>query len=215
MEVKANKKSIKSGIYLVIDPSMEEKDLLNKLQIVLTKEIAAVQIWDNFKDGQNIEQLIQKIHSLCAQFQTPVLINNHWEYLKATELDGVHFDAIPANLEEIRKQINRDFIFGLTCGNDLADVRWAANHNIDYISFCSMFPSSSAGNCEIIAYETVKEASLIFDKPLFLAGGIYPKNLKQLDELKYDGIAVISGIMNAEHPDQAIEEYNHNLKSTK
>lgn len=215
MEVKANKKSIKSGIYLVIDPSMEEDVLLNKLQIILTKEIAAVQIWDNFKNGQNIVALIQRIYFLCAQYQTPILINNHWEYLKETELDGVHFDAIPTNLQEIRKQINRDFIFGLTCGNDLINVRWAAKHNIDYISFCSMFPSSSVGNCEIIAYETVKEASLIFDKPLFLAGGIYPENIKQLDELKYDGIAVISGIMNSEHPDQVIDEYHQNLKLKK
>jgi len=97
----------------------------------------------------------------------------------------------------------------------LINVRWAAKHDIDYISFCSMFPSSNVGNCEIIAYETVKEASLIFDKPLFLAGGIYPENIKQLDELKFDGIAVISGIMNSEHPDQAIDEYHKNLKSTK
>tara|TARA_R100000935_G_scaffold1440_1_gene4651 strand:- start:977 stop:1624 length:648 start_codon:yes stop_codon:yes gene_type:complete len=215
MEVKANKKSIKSGIYLVIDPSMDERDLLNKLQIVLTKEIAAVQIWDNFKNGQNIVELIQKIHFLCAQYQTPILINNHWEYVKETELDGIHFDTIPTNLEEIRKQINKDVIFGLTCGNDLADTRWAAKHDIDYISFCSMFPSSSISNCEIIAYETVKTASSIYDKPLFLAGGIYPKNIKQLDDLKYDGIAVISGIMNSEHPDQAIDEYHQNLKSTK
>jgi|NGEPerStandDraft_5_1074534.scaffolds.fasta_scaffold05042_3 thiamine-phosphate pyrophosphorylase len=215
MEVKANKNTIKSGIYLVIDPSMDEEVLLDKLQLILTKEIAAVQIWDNFSEGQNIEQLIQKIHSLCAQYQTPVFINNRWEYLKESELDGVHFDTIPTNLEEIKKQINRDFIFGLTCGNDLDSVIWAAKHNVDYISFCSMFPSSSAGNCEIITYETVKDATSIFNKPLFLAGGIYPKNLKQLDELKYDGIAVISGIMNSEHPDLVIDEYRKNLKLTK
>ncbi|MFT6359945.1 MAG: thiamine-phosphate pyrophosphorylase [Cyclobacteriaceae bacterium] len=215
MEVKANKNQIKSGIYLVIDPSMDEEILLNKLQIILAKEIAAVQIWDNFSGEQNIEQLIQKIHSLCAQHQTLVFINNRWEYLKGYELDGVHFDLIPVNLEDIRKQINKDIIFGLTCGNDLDKVRWAAKHNIDYISFCSMFPSSSISNCEIINYETVKEASSIFNKPIFLAGGIYPKNLNQLDNLKYDGIAVISGIMNSEHPDKVIDEYHQNLKLTK
>lgn len=213
--MKANKKSIKSGIYLVIDPSIDEQLLLNKLQIILTKGITAVQIWDNFKDEQNIEHLIHRIQSLCTKFQTPALINNHWKYLKATELDGVHFDVIPTNLEEIKKQLNRDLIFGLTCGNDLADVRWAANNNIDYISFCSMFPSSSVNNCEIISFEKVKEASSIFEKPLFLAGGIDPNNLKLLDELKYDGIAVISGIMNSEHPDKVIDEYRKNLNSIK
>ena len=210
-----NKKSIESGIYLVIDPSMEEQILLEKLQVVLTKKMAAVQIWDNFQAEQNIVELIQKIHSLCAQHQIPLLINNRWEYLQTTGLDGVHFDEIPANLDKIKKEINTDFIIGLTCGNDLSHVKWAAKHNIDYISFCSMFPSSSVSNCEIIDYDTVKKATLIFDKPLFLAGGIYPKNMKQLDGLKFDGIAVISGIMNAEHPDKAIDEYYENLNATK
>jgi thiamine-phosphate pyrophosphorylase len=215
MEMKANKRSIQSGIYLVIDPSMDERVLLDKLQISLTKKIAAVQIWDNFTDVQNKEPLIQEIHSLCAKHQTPVLINNQWEVLKTTDLDGVHFDTIPSNLDEIRKETHKNIFVGLTCGNNLDDVRWAAINNIDYISFCSMFPSSSLSNCEIITHETVKKAALIFDKPLFLAGGIDPKNLNQLEELKYDGIAVISGIMNAEHPDQAIDDYRKNLKSIK
>ena len=74
-------------------------------------------------------------------------------------------------------------------------VKWAAEHHVDYISFCSMFPSSSAATCEIVSYESVKKAAKIFDKPLFLAGGIYPGNIKQLKDLEYDGIAVISGII--------------------
>jgi len=215
MEVKANKKSISSGIYLVIDPSMEEQVLLKKLQIVLTKEIAAVQVWDNFKADQDITGLIGKIQFLCAQHRTPVLINNRWEYLTATGLDGVHFDAVPDDLDQIRKKIRKASILGLTCGNDLADVGWAVEQGIDYISFCSMFPSSSVGDCEIIAYGTVKKARSIFDGPLFLAGGICPENLKRLDGLKYDGIAVISGIMDSENPGRAMDEYHENLKSIK
>ncbi len=213
--MKENIKLIKSGIYLVIDPSMDEQVLLNKLQIILTKEISAVQIWDNFRDEQDIEALIDKIHSLCTQHQTPLLINNQWTYLKNTKLAGVHFDAIPTNIDTIRNLINRSLIFGLTCGNNLADVRWAAKNQLDYISFCSMFPSSSVSNCEIVDHETVKKASFIFDKPLFLAGGIYPENLKQLDALKYTGIAVISGVMDSNQPDLAINEYYENLKFIK
>lgn len=213
--MKTAKKLIHSGIYLVIDPSMEKQTLLNKLRIILTKEIAAVQIWDNFKEVQNKESLIHDIYSLCAKHQTPVLINNQWDVLKTIDLDGVHFDEIPSNIDNIREELTKEILIGLTCGNNLEDVRWATSHAIDYISFCSMFPSSTVDNCEIVTHETVKEASLLFDKPLFLAGGIHPKNLNQLEELTYDGIAVISGIMNAEHPEQAIDTYRENLKQIK
>ena len=91
MEMKENNKRIKSGVYLVIDPFMEESIILEKLQIILTKQIAAVQVWDNFAPGQNAVELIEKIQSLCAKNNTPVLVNNRWEYLEATKLDGVHF----------------------------------------------------------------------------------------------------------------------------
>src|SRR5690625_3249322 len=212
MEVKINKKLIDSGIYVVINPAIDEQVLLEKLQIILTKDIAAVQIWDNLKSGQNVEERLEKIHALCKKHQTRVLINNRWDYLKTIDLDGIHFDQIPANLYQIKKEVDSGLIFGLTCENDLADVRWAAGNDFDYISFCAMFPSESAGDCEIVDHQTVEEASRIFDNPLFLSGGISPENLPELDNLKFDGVAVISGIMNAKNPDQAIDQYLKNLK---
>ena len=211
MEIIMNKKSIKAGIYLVVDPSMEELTLLRKLQISLEKGIAAVQIWDNFKNVTNVEGLVQKICTLCANHNTPVFINNRWEFLKTMDLDGIHFDEIPTQLEEIKKEINNEVLIGLTCGNNLDHVKWAADNQLDYISFCSMFPSPSAIDCEIVSQETVKKAAQIFDKPLFLAGGIAPENINQLDGLNYHGVAVISGIMNAAHPDEAINEYRKKL----
>lgn len=211
----SKRKSIQSGIYLVVDPSMEEQVLLDKLAIGLTKEIAAVQIWDNFDNVKNTTALIQKICSLCAEYTTLVLINNQWKYLETLKLDGVHFDEIPSDFDEVRKTFNKEIIIGLTCGNNLDDVRWAAKNAIDYISFCSVFPSSSVSNCEIITHETVKKAAQIFNKPLFLAGGINPKNLQQLEELKYEGIAVISGVMNVKNPAMAIDEYRKIIKPKK
>ncbi len=213
--MKTNNKTIRQGIYLVIDPSMEEQALLNKLQKALTKRIAAVQIWDNFKRGQDIKDLLRKIHSLCAAQQTPVFINNHWSYLKETGLEGIHLDFVPESLRDIRSQIKRKILVGLTCGNDIRAVRWAADNNIAYISFCAMFPSASASNCEIVSHDIIRKARQIFKGPLFLAGGIYPGNIRELKDLQYNGIAVISGIMESENPAQAIDEYRQKLNFEK
>lgn len=209
------RKSIHSGIYLVVDPSMEEQMLLNKLTLSLKENIAAVQVLDNFNKVQNIQILMQKICSLCANYDTPILINNQWEWLKTMAFDGVHFDTPPNDFNKVRKTLNKEMIIGLTCGNNLDDVIWAANNDVDYISFCSMFPTSSASNCEIITHETVKKASEIFNKPLFLAGGINPENVQKLEKLKYNGIAIISGVMSSVNPAIAINEYRKNIKSIK
>ena len=206
------KRKVESGVYLVIDPSLEEDILLQKLQLVLQEKIAAAQLWDNFLPHKDHLPLIQKITALCHEKNVPVLINNQWEWLQTTALDGVHFDAPPEDLEQIKTSLNRDFITGLTCNNDLALVRWANDQRLDYISFCSIFPSSTSTSCELVDFETIKEAKRITAMPIFLAGGIKPDNMPELQELPFDGVAVVSGIMSAEKPGVAITKYLKQLK---
>lgn len=203
--------SVKSGIYLVIDPSMEEGLLLSKLSSALKEKLAAVQIWDNFKAEQNIPDLVQKVCKICLAKKVPVFINNRYELLSNTAIDGVHFDEIPENYSEIKAIVNKPFLSGLTCNNDLAWVQWASENQIDYISFCSIFPSSTSNSCDLVEFETIEQASEIFSKAIFLAGGIKPENIEKLSSLKYNGVAVVSGIMSSDTPDLAIKQYQEKL----
>lgn len=208
-----NKRQISPGIYLVIDPSIDELLLLKKLNLCLKEKLAAVQIWDNFKAEQNISGLIRKICDLCHTKNVPVLINNRWELLNDFLLDGVHFDAIPENYSAIQERINKPFMSGLTCNNDLTLVEWASENKLDYISFCSIFPSSTANNCELVSFKTIHQAAKRYSLPIFLAGGIKPENLDELKELDYAGIAVISGIMSSDQPDESIKKYQEKLNN--
>jgi len=206
-------RKMSSGIYLIIDPSMNELILLNKLNLCLKEKLAAVQIWDNFKDKQNISELIHKICVLCHAKNIPVLINNRWELLNKSSLDGVHFDKIPENYTAIKERVSKPFISGLTCNNDLTFVKWASENKLDYISFCSIFPSNTANSCELIDFNIIRQTSKRYSLPIFLAGGIKPENMTQLDELNYTGIAVVSGIMSTDKPDESIKKYQEKLKS--
>lgn len=208
----ASKQFIGKGIYLVVDPSMPKHILMEKLQLILTEKIAAVQIWDNFSKGQDILSLINELCELCHLSDTPLIINNRWEYLKDTALNGVHFDHVPDDYELIKSHINRPFLSGLTCSNELSLIKWAEENKLDYISFCSMFPSATATSCELINYETVRQAKTIFSNPIFLAGGIKPENIGELTGLGCDGIAVVSGIMSSEHPVESIRQYHQKQK---
>lgn len=206
------KRKMSSGIYLIIDPSMDELILLNKLRLCLKEKLAAVQIWDNFNSARNILESINKICELCHAKNIPVLINNRWELINSYLLDGVHFDNIPQNYDEIKKVVNRPFISGLTCSNDLTIVEWASVNKLDYISFCSMFPSKTANSCEIVNFNTIHEAAKHYKLPTYLAGGIKPENMHQLEQLNYTGIAVVSGIMSTNTPHESIKTYQEKLK---
>ena len=204
---------ITGGIYLVLDPGMEQQVLLTKLSAALAAGINVVQIWNNWPAGINKLQWISAVASLCNTYDVPLLINEEWQLLTlCDDLWGVHFDSIPQNFEEIQEMVGRPFLSGITCSGNLETVEWAHQHNFNYVSFCAMFPSPSAGSCDIVMPQTVKQARGMTGMPIFVSGGITPENIQLLKkETPFDGVAVISGILSAEHPQQKVQQYKHAL----
>ncbi len=211
-------RKIKGGVYLVIDPAMDEEVLLDKVAQALEGGVQVLQIWNHwpkyFALADKLD-LIEAILKLCAKYNIPTLINQEWELLKHTDLDGIHFDNIPEGYEAIKQEINKPFICGITCSNNLQVIQWAEQHQLDYVSFCSMFPSNSVETCEIVRPETVKKAREITQMPLFLSGGITTGNLATLKEMDFNGVAVISGILSAESPQASAAAYQNALHTLK
>lgn len=193
--------AIREGLYLVVDPGIGAGKLLEKLASALSSGvITAVQLWDNWQEPAEKNAIIVQLCELAKAHNVPVLANNDWKLLKAFPLDGVHFDILPQDIEHIKEEIGRELIVGVTLSNDIWVLKEARAGHLDYISFCSMFPSSSAVDCEIVHPEAVTQARQLRDLPLFLAGGIREDTIPQLPDIPFDGLAVISGIMNAEDP---------------
>lgn len=202
------------GLYLVADPSLEREILLDRVRRALEGGIDLLQLWNHWPGGTDRagrEKLAGLLVELAGAHDVPVLINNEWELLKTTSLAGVHFDAMPDNFDRIRREIGRDFLAGVTCENDLEVVKRADETEMDYISFCAMFPSPSAAECEIVRPDTVRRARELTDLPLFVSGGITPERMERLVEVDFDGVAVISGILEAEEPGDRAGEYLEKL----
>lgn len=206
------KKELSKGIYVVIDPAMEADKILSQLTQIKGKEIAALQIWDNPKIKTWDKTLLQAIIDLFATTKTPVLINNQWEFCLEMNFDGIHFDILPENLSEMEQNIKRSFLKGLTLENDLSNVKRAVHLGFDYFSFCSLFPSSTVDSCEIVRWESIEKCRSLTQLPIYLAGGINLENFELLKTLPFDGIAMVSSIMNAKNPQKILSKYNNLLK---
>ena len=209
---------IKGGVYLVLDPSLEKLLLLTKLEQALQGGVQLMQIWDNWPASFQLtdkHKLIEAIGVVASRYGVPVLINEEWELLKNNALSGIHFDRIPANYKTRQSEISRNFIAGITCSNDLSVVEWAEEHQLDYISFCSMFPSNSVDSCEIVLPETIKKTRKITNIPIFLSGGITIDNMMELKELDFAGVAVISGILSSDTPKESSRAYTNVLNQLK
>jgi thiamine-phosphate pyrophosphorylase len=202
------------GLYLVVDPSAERLPLLSKVEVALRGGVDILQIWNRWRGAANRavkETFISQIGQLAADFDVPVFINDDWELLKTTSLQGIHFDTIPDDFNRIKREVNRPFLAGITCSNNLKLVQWADRNDLDYISFCAMYPSPSAGSCEIVRPGSVQKARQLTGLPLFVSGGITPLRIREMDDIDFDGIAVISGILDAKDAYNAAKNYKKAL----
>lgn len=204
-------KKIDDGIYIVADPAPGLEQVLPKIEKALAGGLAAIQLWNHWQSGQDKPAFAKAVCAAAAPYRVPVLIHEDWSLLAETPLDGVHFDALPDNLPDIRVAVGRPFLCGITCGNDLEQVRRADEQGIDYVSFCSMFASVSAGACTIVSPETVKEARQLTTMSIFVAGGITPLNIGSLADTGINGVALVSAIMKSDDPERTVRLFREKL----
>lgn len=207
--------NITGGVYLVLDPAMDKDFLIKQLSSAVKAGLQVVQIWNNWLPCTDRLALIEAIAGICLPYRIPLFINEDWHLLTESPfLDGVHFDQVPANFAIIKNTIDRPFMAGITCSGNLHTVVWADVNGLDYISFCAMFPSPSAGSCDIVMPATVRQSRSITKLPLFVSGGITVENIEQLKkEIPFDGVAVISGILSADDPQQKVKQYQTALSA--
>lgn len=206
-----------NGVYLVIDPKKAWDSLIHKLESALEGGIQIVQVWNHWSESFGNKEKIKclsQVKELCAKHDVPVLMHDDWELCLIADLDGVHFDAVPDDYDCVQMQFENKVV-GVTVGNDMDKVRWAEMENLSYISFCSIFPSSSVDTCELVSKANIIKAKTLTDLPIFLAGGIHLDRMHKLKGLDFDGVALISGIMEAADPKQQVQKYIKELEKLK
>lgn len=199
------------NLYLVIDPKPGLKSVLPKVTSALEGGVDMLQLWNNWSTDESPTEFINAICDLAHHYRVPVFIHEHWKWLNDFPLDGVHFDSVPFDIDKIRSYVNRTFFCGITCNNDENKILWAVDHQFDYISFCSMYPSSTANSCGLVRFEIVKKICEQRTTKVFVAGGITTSNLSSVLSLGIHGIAIVSGIMSADDPEQAARTFKHLL----
>ena len=206
------RKEIRSGVYLVVDPSYGNARVLEVAEASMKAGLAMLQLWASWKDDTNAVDLGRKLSKLADEYSTPFVINNNLEVAKTVEADGVHIDGVEPDPILIREELGPNSIVGVTCSTSVEKVLWAKSKKVDYISFCSMYPSPSVNECDIVPLRMVSEAKRIVDFPIFASGGINLTNAHEIIEAGADGVAVISAIMSSKDPQKTTRELDSIVK---
>jgi len=200
-------------LYLVVDPAPGAGAVLPRVEAALRGGVEVLQIWNHWGAGADPVAFVERVLEAARPHDVPVLVHEDVELLAATPAQGIHLDAPRPDMPALRERIGRAFLYGQTCGNDLGQVDAALEAGADYISFCALFPSSSAPDCERVSLETVRGARARTAIPIYASGGITPGNAASAIAAGADGVAVISGVLGAPDPQAAALRYARSLSA--
>ncbi len=195
------------GLYLVVDPRLANHGL-TAARAAVRGGVDIVQLL--FRD-QDMFDYAKKLREITKAHGLPFLINNDLDLARKTDADGVHLDGKKPLPSDVKNTLGREALVGYTCGNDIEKVWWATKVKADYISFCSIFPSGSADECEIVPIETVARSRKETGIPIFASGGITHENAAKILSTGINGIAVISAILNAPDPENSARRFKQIL----
>jgi len=189
------------GLYLVVSPVMPFDKLLVAVKKALKGGVDLLQLIPGEKSSE-ISRLTEDLSSLTEQHSVPFLINGNLQLAKEVGADGLHFDRYDLTPREVKQVLGKQCIIGYTLGNNFEKLKWAETVGADYVSFCSVFPTSSATQCDIVPIETIRAAKVQTTLPVFAAGGINLNNAELVLKAGVNGIAVTSALLAAEDPEQ-------------
>jgi len=204
------------GLYLVVAPVMPFDKLLVTVKKALRGGVDLLQLIPG--EGSEILRLAKDLSSLTEQYDVPFLINGNLQLAKEVGADGLHLDKYDVTPSEVKQMLGKQCIIGYTLGDNLEKLKWAETVGADYVSFCSVFPTSSATQCDIVPIETIRAAKAQTTLPIFAAGGINLNNAERVLKAGVNGIAVTSALLKAEDPEQtalAFKEIIRNVRKAK
>lgn len=186
------------GLYLVTPDEPDCERLLARAAPLLA-EAACLQ-YRNKSAGPDVRlQQARALRALCARNGVPLIINDDVELAAAVEADGVHLGEHDAAIGDARMRLGAAAIIGVSCYDDLARARHAANAGADYLAFGAFFASPTKPNARRATPELLRQAAML-GLPRVAIGGITPENAAVLVAAGADLIAVISGVFDAPDP---------------
>jgi thiamine-phosphate pyrophosphorylase len=205
------------GLYLVVSSILPLDELLLATEKALRGGVDILQLIAGPETSEMLA-FARGLLDLTRKHKTPLLVNGSLRLVKEIDADGVHFDNYETTPSQVKQTLGRKCIVGYTLSNDTQRLRWAEEAGADYVSFCSVFPTCTANQCQIVPLETIRTARSRTSLPIFAAGGINLENAHLVLEAGVDGIAVTSALLKAKDPKQTaislkkiIRNYRRNI----
>ncbi|MUK87525.1 thiazole tautomerase TenI [Ornithinibacillus sp. L9] len=193
-----------NGELHVISTGKQSPEKLVEIAAVIHPYIDALHIREKTKTAKEIYEIVK----LLLKKQVPIskiIINDRLDVAYLMKAQGVHlaYHSLPVDLV---KEAITDLRVGCSV-HSLDEALQAQAQGADYITYGHVFSTQSKPGLTPRGLKQLRSISMSVTIPVIAIGGIKPCNVRSVVESGAKGVAVMSGILEANNPIEAAKEY--------
>ncbi|WP_028390898.1 thiamine phosphate synthase [Bacillus cihuensis] len=156
-------------------------------------------------------QLYQAVTLLCEKNipLSKIIVNDRVDVAWSQQAYGVQLAFHSLDVSVVKKAFP-----GIRVGRSIHsfdEAQTVFEKGADYAIYGHVFPTNSKSGLPPKGVEELKEITMSMKLPIIAIGGITPSNSELLINAGAKGIAVMSGVLDAKSPVQAVKEYCRSL----
>ena len=134
------------------------------------------------------------LKALLADYNVPLIINDHVDVALAVDADGVHIGQNDLPAEAVRRMLGPNKILGLSVGS-IGELHAVKLHDVDYVGVGPVFATSTKKDARAaMGVEGLAKIVASREIPKVAIGGINETNVQSVMQTKVNGVAVVSAI---------------------
>tara|TARA_B100001167_G_C16773683_1_gene309302 strand:- start:3598 stop:4218 length:621 start_codon:yes stop_codon:yes gene_type:complete len=192
------------GLYAITSSNLKDEALLKKIRELLELGINIVQFRDKIHEFDKKLILAKKIKKICENFNSIFIVNDDPLLAKEAKADGVHIGQDDITYNEAREILGPNSIIGISCQNDLNLALNAESLGANYVSFGSVFNTTTKKNTVRCSISQLKSLASSINLPSVAIGGINKTNLQEVKST-VDMYAISSGLFEENSLEEIIE----------
>ncbi|SDM82715.1 thiazole tautomerase TenI [Sediminibacillus halophilus] len=195
---------MRNGELHIVSTGNQQPEEFAKIAGDIHPYITAIHIREKHKTAKEIYQMIKRL----LDNQVPaskIIVNDRLDVAHVMKVCGVHLAYHSLPVDEVKERFP-DLRVGCSV-HSLEEATLAQKQGADYAFFGHVFPTKSKPGLAPRGVEQLRSILSSVSIPVIAIGGIKPGNVNEVMEAGAKGVAVMSGVLEANQPLVKAKEY--------
>ncbi|MGM0805107.1 MAG: thiazole tautomerase TenI [Bacillota bacterium] len=161
------------------------------------------------KSAKEVSHLIERLQKTGVP-STKIIVNDRVDVALCTGVKGVQLTHHSLDVSQVRRALP-EMMIGCSV-HSVSKAQDVEQNGADFIMYGHMFKTASKRDAEPRGLDQLQRVVDQTTLPVIAIGGITPENIRNVIKTGASGIAVMSGILEAKSPLQAVKLYKQQLE---